>query len=261
MHRPGELFSLERTAGSGWLARLDVRTQLIVSLSAIAAVVASARPWLPLAVFACCAVLWIVARVPLVAGLGRLAGPLGLAAVVCLLRALLTGTTPLAHFDLGPWRLTVTREGLAAGALVGSRVLGSVSVFILLCSITSAGQLFSALGWARLPRTWVEIAMLMHRYILILRAQVVAVIAAQRVRLGYGNFGRSMTSMANLAGLVMLRSMDQAEKSHEAMVARGFSGSFPVPPLPAMPRRQRWITGAGVALVAAAFLLTQWGLP
>jgi energy-coupling factor transporter transmembrane protein EcfT len=55
--------------------------------------------------------------------------------------------------------------------------------------------------------------------------------------------------------------MDQAEKSHEAMVARGFSGSFPVPPLPAMPRRQRWITGAGVALVAAAFLLTQWGLP
>jgi energy-coupling factor transporter transmembrane protein EcfT len=67
--------------------------------------------------------------------------------------------------------------------------------------------------------------------------------------------------MSNLAGIVMLRSLDQAEKSHQAMVARGYTGTLPIPSLPAMPSRQRRIACAGVAILAVAFVLAERWLP
>ena len=173
------------------LARFDVRTRVIVTLAAMLAVVMSSRPWLPLAVFAVCAGYWIVARESLRFALGRLAGPLGLAGLVWLWRALTTGGTPVCSLDLGPWRLIATREGLLGGALIASRVLGSVSVFIILCNTTPAHRLESVLRWARMPRTWLEIAMLMHRYIFILLEQALSVVSAQKLRLGYGSLRRA----------------------------------------------------------------------
>jgi cobalt/nickel transport system permease protein len=243
------------------LARFDVRTRVIVALAAIVAVVTSTRPWLPLAMFALCAGYWLAARESIRFALGRLAAPLGMAGLVWLWRALTTGGTPVASLDLGPWRLAATHEGLLSGALIASRVLGSVSVFIILCTTTPAHRLESVLRWARLPRTWLEIAMLMHRYIFILLEQAVSVVSAQKVRLGYRSLSRALGSMANLAGIVMLRSLDQAEKSHQAMVARGYTGTLPIPSLPAMPRGQRRIAITGVALLAVAYVLAERWLP
>jgi cobalt/nickel transport system permease protein len=261
MHRPSELLMMGRGDDDSPLARFDVRTRVIVALAAMVAVVMSTRPWLPLAVFALCASYWIAARESIRFALGRLAGPLGLAGLVWLWRALTTGGTPVWSLDLGPWRLAATREGLLGGAMIASRVLGSVSVFIILCNTTPAHRLESVLRWARLPRTWLEIAMLMHRYIFILLEQALSVFSAQKLRLGYGSLRRALGSMSNLAGIVMLRSLDQAEKSHQAMVARGYTGTLPIPSLPAMPSRQRRIAWAGVAILAVAFVLAERWLP
>lgn len=261
MHRPSELLSMGRSADDSPLARFDVRTRIIVALAAMVAVVMSTRPWLPLAVFALGAMYWIAVRESLRFALGRLAGPFALAALVWLWRALMTGGTPLGSLNLGPWRLIVTREGMLGGALIASRVLGSVSVFIILCNTTPAHRIESVLRWARLPRTWLEIAMLMHRYIFILLDQAVSVVSAQKIRLGYGTLRRALGSMSNLAGIVILRSLDQAEKSHQAMVARGYTGSLPIPSLPAMPGRDRRIASAGVAILTVAYLLAERWLP
>jgi cobalt/nickel transport system permease protein len=243
------------------LARFDVRTRVIVAVATMVAVVMSTRPWLPLAVLGLCAGYWIAARESLRVALGRFAGPLGLAGLVWLWRALTTGGVPVWSLDLGPWRLVATREGLLGGALIASRVLGSVSVFIILCTTTPADRIESVLRWARLPRTWVEIAMLMRRYIFILLDQAVSVVAAQKLRLGYGTLRRALGSMSNLAGIVMLRSLDQAEKSHQAMVARGYTGTLPIPSLPAMPGRERRIAAAGVAILAIVHFLAERWLP
>jgi cobalt/nickel transport system permease protein len=261
MHRPSELLLMGRADDDSPLARFDVRTRAVVALAAIVAVVSSSRPWLPLAVFALSAGYWLAAGESIRFARGRLAAPLGLAGLVWLWRALATGGTPVGSLDLGPWRLTATREGLLGGALIASRVLGSVSVFIILCSTTPAHRLEGVLRWARLPRTWLEIALLMHRYIFILLDQAVSVVSAQKVRLGYRSLGRALSSMANLAGIVMLRSLDQAEKSHQAMVARGYTGTLPIPSLPAMPAGQRRMAVAGVAILAAAYLLAERVLP
>ena len=60
------------------------------------------------------------------------------------------------------------REGALHGALLGTRVLGAVSVLLLLSSTARAHQIFNALRWFGVPKGWVEVGMLMYRYIFML---------------------------------------------------------------------------------------------
>ncbi len=253
MHRLDEL-SAWADCGSG---RCDVRIKLIVALATVLAIVMSTRLVLPLIVLVGALVWLAVSGVPARAWLCRLAGPLGLAAVIGLAQTLTTGTTPLATFELGPWQLTATSEGMEEGALIASRILGSVGAIMALCLGTPAPELFAALRWARLPPTWLEVAMLMYRYIFLLFEQAVSVVAAQKARLGYGTLHRSIHSLGSLAGIVLLRSLDQAGRTCEAMLARGYHGCLPAPSLPGLTRRQLAATFASLALITLVFFLAE----
>lgn len=241
--------------------RCDVRVRLMVALAAILAVVISTRLWFGLAVLGCCLAGVAALRVPPRICLHRLAGPAALAAVICLARTFLAGRTPLATLDLGPWRLTATREGLLDGALVASRVLGSFGILTLACQGATVEELFAALRWAKVPCTWIEVALLMCRYLHLFREQAAGVIAAQKVRLGYRGWRRSFRSMGNLAGIVMVQSLDQAERTLEAMLARGYQGRLPLPSLPPLSRGQKTAALIGVSLVALAGFLAERGCP
>jgi cobalt/nickel transport system permease protein len=257
MHHLQEFFSGRPTARRRLLAGCDVRIRLIVALAVIVAVVASTRIGFEMLVLAGCVAGMVAVRMPREALVCRLAGPLALAAAVCLVQTFMTGGTLLAGFDLGPWRLTATWEGFWSGALIACRILGSLGIIMLLCEGTAAEELFAACRWARAPRTWIEIAILMHRYLHLFFEQAVGVVAAQKTRLGYGRLRQSFRSMGNLAGMVMLRSLDQAERSHEAMVARGYQGFLPLPCLPPLPRRQVALGFVAVTILAATYLLAQ----
>jgi len=257
MHHLHELLSSHPCGNGHPLVRCDVRIRLIVALAAIVAVVTSTGIGLGLLAFACCLAGMASARTPVRSLVSRLSGPLALAALVCLLQTFMTGSTPWGNVDLGPWRLTASREGFHCGVLVAFRVLGSLGIVMLLCQGTTAEELLAALVWARVPRTWIEIALLMHRYLHVLFAQAVCVVAAQKVRLGHQGLRRSLRNAGNLAGIVVVRSLDQAERTHEAMVARGYQGCLPVPALPPMSRRQIAVASIGTALVLAVYLLTE----
>ncbi len=261
MHRLHALFSPHLSNGRNPLAGCDVRVRLIVAMAATIAVVMSTCIWFGVIAMACCAVALTVLGTSPKALASRLLGSLAPAAVVFLARTFMTGTTPLASIHCGFWQLTATREGALAGALIAGRVLGSLGIVMILCQTTSTQELFAAFRWAKVPHTWIEIAGLMYRYLYILFEQAVCVVSAQRVRLGYRGLRRSFQSLGSLAGIVILRSLDQAEKSHEAMMARGYRGWLPLPRLPSLPRRQSALAGVAVALIAAAYLLAErWPL-
>jgi cobalt/nickel transport system permease protein len=230
---------------------------MIVALAAILAAVISTCIGFELVVLMCCLIGLAAARTSPKVLTSRMLGPMALAAVVFLTRLFMTGTTPMADIDLGLCRLTATREGFWGGALIASRILGSLGVVMVLCQNASMHELFAALRWAKVPHALIEIAMLMYRYLFILFEQASCVMAAQRVRLGYGTSRRSIQSAGSLAGIVILRSLDQAEKSHEAMMARGYRGVLPLPRLPVLSWRQGTIAFAGVTLIAVAYFLAE----
>lgn len=257
MHQLNELYFNGGSSDRGLGASCDVRVRLIVALAAIVAVVMSTCIWFGLIALGCCLVGLAAARTPPKALVSRMIGPLALAAVVSLTRTFMTGTTPIARIDLGFWRLTATWEGSLEGALIACRVLGSFGIVMVLCQNMSMQELFAALRWAKVPHTWIEITALIYRYLYVFFEQASSIVSAQRVRLGYSDLRRSFQSVGSLAGLVILRSLDQAEKTHEAMMARGYRGCLPLPSLPSLSRRQLTIACLGVVLIATACFLAE----
>ncbi len=261
MHHFHELSVRGAGPGSGLLASCDIRARLIVAMTAIAAIVMSRNVGFGLIALGCSLAGLAALRTPPKVIMRRLLGPLAIAALVLLMQTFMTGTTPLATIDLGLCRLTATREGFAAGALIACRILGSVGIAMFVCQGAPVAEILAALRWARVPRTWIEIAVLMYRYLHVFLEQAACIASAQRVRLGYSNLRRSYQSLGSLAGLVVLRSLDQAEKSHEAMTARGYRGHLPLPAMPRLPRRQAAVACSGVVVIAAVYLLAErWTL-
>lgn len=207
--------------------RLDCRVKLLAAMILLICVLISRHVAFPLGVMVFCAGAMLVARVPCRQVCLRLAAPVGMVAVLVVLQAVLRGTTPLWKLDLGALRLTVTKEGLHEGCIVGARAFGSMSVVVLLSMITPAHRVFHALRWLGIPQGWVEIANFMYRYLFMLLDFAVDITAAQRLRLGYQGAKRACKSMSVMIGTVVVRSIDQAQHTHEAMLLRGYRGAMP----------------------------------
>ena len=241
------------------LARIDPRAKLIVAFGMLIAVLASGKVFLPLAMFLGCVSAMFAVGVPARLVALRLAGPAWIVAVLVLLQAFLTSGTPILSFSFFGWHISASDEGIAHGMLLGARVVGCVSVVLLLSSVTPAYKIFHALRWFRVPEGWIEIALLVYRYTFTLLDQTADVVAAQTVRLGYSTVKRSLSSLGVLAGTVLTRSLDQAVRTHEAMTLRGYDGKIPFGPLQGMSASDRLKVGLALPAVALLyFCLERW---
>jgi cobalt/nickel transport system permease protein len=255
-----DLFSDIFTYRDNSWTRMDPRGKLVLSLAAILGVLLSTGMVFPLTVFAFGLGAMFSLRLPPKLVVARLAAPLGIVVVLVFLQAVFLGRTEIFSFSLLGIRVTCKQEGVWRGLLMGSKVLGAVSVMLWLSLVTPAHKIFHALHWFRMPRGWVEIAMLMYRYIFSLLDDTADVAAAQKVRLGYRGIKRSLSSFGALAGAVIIRSFDQASSTHEAMILRGYKGFIPFGPMPAMGRTDRLKMASGLAILAAAYLVLEWRL-
>lgn len=252
-----ELFSDLFARQDNLLARVDPRTKLIVALSILATVIYSPTPILPLAILIGCvaATVWIGLPSRLIAL--RLVAPMGIAAVLLVLQSVLTGSTPLWTVPAFGFKVTVTREGWHIGCLMASRVMGGVSVMLLLSSVTPAHRIFLALRAMGMSKGWVEIAMLMYRYTFVLLDLTADVTDAQRVRLGYSSVRRGISSAGVVAGVVVLRAIDQAVSTNEAMRVRGYTGDIPLGVLPPLTWRDARIVAGSVLALSGVLLATE----
>ncbi len=233
-----ELFSDIFTYRENRLTAVDPRVKLLVALGAILLVLFSTRPALPLLVAGAALGAMGALGFPLLVVAARLTIPLGLVLVLFAFRLFTTSGEPLFTLEIAGLALRGTRQGLQAGSLLASRVLGATSVLVLLGMVTPAHALFRALLWLRIPRGLVEIGLLMYRFIFVLLDIAADMATAQTLRLGYRGAGRSLRSVGTLAGAVLVRSLDQAARTSEAMVLRGYAGTMPAGTLPRIPLRE-----------------------
>jgi len=64
-----------------------------------------------------------------------------------------------------------------------------------------------------------------------------------------------------LAGLVLLRCLEQADRTHESMVARGFTGRLPLASMRPLRRGEWGMLAAWILAVLSAFLVLDGRLP
>lgn len=257
MHLNPDIFSDIIARQENICTRLDPRSKLVVALAVIACVILSKNVVFPLVVLIACLSAMIALRIPLAMIALRLASPLGIVGVLIVLKSVLTNGTQLWQLSLPFIGVTVTYEGVFLGLIIAARVLGAVSVVLLLSFVTPAHQIFSSIRWLRVPHGWVELAVLMYRYLFLLLDIVGDTTGAQRVRLGYRGLRRSLRSAGIVAGTIVLRSVDQAARTHEAMIMRGYRGTLHFEPMAALPQREGIAAGAAGTLVVVLFLLCE----
>ncbi len=249
-----ELFSDIFAGRDNLLKAVDPRVKLFIALTAVLEVVFSSNPLLPILVFMTCISLAVGIRFPLRLLFLRLIFPLGIVSVVLILKTFMTGGESLYTVSIMGRALNASKEGLWQGIIIGSRVLGSVGVIILLSAVTPGHEVFQTLRYWKISPDWVEMAMLMYRHTFTLIEQTSDIAAAQRCRLGYAGARRSLSSMGTLVGSVLISSFNQGIRIHDAMTVRGYKGYMPFAPMPVLCAKDRWITFIGLTIMLALYL-------
>jgi cobalt/nickel transport system permease protein len=165
-----------------------------------------------------------VAKMPCRWYLGRIA-PLGLFLAFFLI------TFPLFVRDKEPLleigNLTISWSGLKLALIIASKAIALVSIVLVLLVSSPLDQTLAAAHSLRVPGLLIQTTLLAYHYLYLLSSEARRLLIAVRVR-GYRQrlTAHSYRTMAHIAGAVLVRGHDRAERVAQAMRCRGFDGRF-----------------------------------
>jgi cobalt/nickel transport system permease protein len=119
-------------------------------------------------------------------------------------------------------------DGFSEGVLITSRIIGAVSVAVLLGQVMTFTETMAALAWLRVPRGLVDVAMFAWRALFMLYDDAGVVYTAQKNRLGYCGMRRGLKSFGTMAGMLVIRAFDSSQAMTVAMSQRGYDGTLPL---------------------------------
>lgn len=221
---------------------LDPRTRLLAAIGLAVVAVSLTGLAAKLLAVACAGALVALARVPSRALLARLAHVEGFMVVLLVLLPLTVDGRPLVSF--GPF--VVSDRGLERALhivlTVNAAAMSSLAVLNGLEPVR-LGRAMAALGASD---RFVRLFMLVARYQGIFGAEIRRQLDAMRARGFRAGLGRrTFRAYGTLAGMILVRSIERAERVDEAMRCRGFSGRFPL-------RRVRSMTSADARFAVLA---------
>ena len=103
------------------------------------------------------------------------------------------------------------------------RAILTASAAIILVATTGFPAICEALEKLRMPQVFVVQLLFLYRYIFVLTDEGVRIARARQLR-SFGRRGLGIRQFGSLAGHLLLRTWERAERIHMAMLARGFSG-------------------------------------
>jgi cobalt/nickel transport system permease protein len=169
----------------------------------------------------------ILAKMPLKQYLKMLSWPASFVILSIVIIAFFFGTgEEIFGFDVLGYHLGINTEGIEMAFLVFSRTFGGMSCLFFLALTTPMVELFGVLKKSRLPDSFIEVSMMMYRYIFVFLDIALSIRYAQAVRLGYKDTRTSLNSLAMLTSTLFLRSWEQGEKIFVSMNARCYDGKM-----------------------------------
>ncbi|MDY6952166.1 MAG: cobalt ECF transporter T component CbiQ [Thermodesulfobacteriota bacterium] len=128
-------------------------------------------------------------------------------------------------FSLGP--LVGTHEGVLYAARISIKSNAIMVVLIALVASTSVFTLGHALGALRVPAKLVHLLFFTLRYAHVIHQECLRLLNAMKMR-GFrpGTNLHTYKTFAYLVGMLLVRSLDRAERIRRAMLCRGFTGNL-----------------------------------
>lgn len=208
-------------AGGTPVHRLDPRAKLLVALAFIIAVISFGKYDL-------------AGLAPFFVYPVALAALAGLPPRALLVRLLLAAPFVLCVGALNPFfdRAPLLRLGplaVSGGwvsfASILLRFLLTVSAALILVATTGMAGICAALVRLRVPRVFAVQLALLYRYLFVLLEEGSRLVRAVGLRSGRGGTV-PLRVYGSLAGQLLLRALDRAQRVHAAMCCRGFDGEF-----------------------------------
>jgi cobalt/nickel transport system permease protein len=210
------------------LSRIDARLKLIVSLTILGMVLSYNGFAFPLLVAALCLQVCLAMRVPLRMFALRFSEPLFIIAMLLILKVFFSGKDILFIVNIFGVNIVGHKDGLWEGLMIGSRIIGAVSVVALIGFSTPFTEFMAGLSWFRIPKGFIEILMFAYRYIFVLLEDAMVIYNAQKNRLGYSTIRRGIRSFGTLAGSLTVKAFESSQNITVAMIQRGYDGNMPM---------------------------------
>jgi len=125
-------------------------------------------------------------------------------------------------YQIGPMGISGGWISLASLLIRSTLTVGSAFILIGTTGFTAVCQALERLG---APQIFAVQLLFLHRYIFVLADETGRSSRARELR-SCGKKGLGVTSFGSLAGHLLLRTWQRAERIHTAMLARGFVGLF-----------------------------------
>ena len=126
------------------------------------------------------------------------------------------------QLQLGPFGIS---GGWFSFASIVLRALLSAAAAILLVAVTGLPAIAQALARLGVPQPMVDQLLFMYRYLFVLAEEAAHASQARALR-SAGRRGLGPGPFAAMVAHLLLRSWERAERIHQAMLARGFTGQF-----------------------------------
>jgi cobalt/nickel transport system permease protein len=127
--------------------------------------------------------------------------------------------------NIGP--AVVTKEGLLLSARITLKSNAILLALIALMATQSVGTLGHALNRLKAPGKLVYLLLITYRYVFVLEQEYLRLVRAARVRCFTPQTRiHTYRTYAYLIGMLFVRAAARAERVHQAMICRGFSGRF-----------------------------------
>ncbi|NVN90920.1 MAG: cobalt ECF transporter T component CbiQ [Desulfuromonadales bacterium] len=212
----------------GILSAVDPRIRLLAAGLLLALVVSSECGSFPWLVAGTCLATAILSGMTLRMLFLRLLHPLFITAMILALKIFMGAGKPQLLFSIGGLSLISHQDGLHEGLLIASRIMGAVSVAMLLSQMMTFTETMAALAWMRIPRGFVDVSLFAWRSLFMLYDGAGIVYTAQKNRLGYCGLRRSLRSFGSMAGMLTIRALDGSQSMTTAMTQRGYDGTLPL---------------------------------
>jgi cobalt/nickel transport system permease protein len=211
-----------------FLTTTDARVKLIVVLVLLVMVLSYKGILFPLLIAAASFFICLRMRIPLRVMFLRFSQPMFIALVVLLLKFFFSGKETLFSINFLGLAITGHTDGLIEGTRITSRIIGGVSLVVMLGFATPFIEFVAALSWLRVPKAFIEIMTFAYRYLFVFLEDGLTIYQAQKNRLGYSGIRKGLKSFGTLTGSLVLRSFEQSQKTSEAMMQRGYTGDLPI---------------------------------
>lgn len=134
-----------------------------------------------------------------------------------------TGGEPIAQLG---W-LVLTREGIVLSLSITMKANAIAAATIALLGTSTVFDLVHAMIHLRIPSLLVQLFFFCYRYISVIHLEYTRLRTGMKVRCFTPRSNiHTYRSLAYLMGMLFVRSYDRSERIYQAMVLRGFSGTF-----------------------------------